>query len=63
MRSLRGRVSGLCQPHYVLDIPAGWGKVPIGPCAIAPQGEEGGWVVEDPAGRRHPYPADPAEAK
>ena len=31
MRSLRGRVSGLCQPTYVLDIPGGHGKSPIGP--------------------------------
>src|SRR5690606_38483579 len=32
MRQMRGRVSGLCQPTYVLDIPGGAGKVPIGPC-------------------------------
>ncbi len=32
MRSLRGAVSGLCQPTYVLDIPGGHGKVPVGPC-------------------------------
>jgi len=31
MRSLRGRLSGLCQPAYVLDIPDGHGKSPIGP--------------------------------
>ena len=31
MRALRGRVSGLCQPDYVLDIPGGHGKVPVGP--------------------------------
>lgn len=31
MRALRGRVSGLCQPDYVLDIPGGYGKVPVGP--------------------------------
>ena len=31
MRQLRGRVSGLCQPHYMLDIPGGHGKTPIGP--------------------------------
>ena len=36
VRSLRGRVSGLCQPTYVLDIPGGYGKVPIGPCAAGP---------------------------
>jgi lysine 2,3-aminomutase len=31
MRNLRGRVSGLCQPDYVLDIPGGHGKAPVGP--------------------------------
>jgi lysine 2,3-aminomutase len=31
MRDLRGRVSGLCQPEYVLDIPGGHGKAPVGP--------------------------------
>ena len=35
VRALRGRVSGLCQPTYVLDIPGGYGKVPIGPSAAA----------------------------
>ena len=29
--SLRGRVTGLAWPTYVLDIPGGHGKVPIGP--------------------------------
>ena len=31
MRALRGRYSGLCQPAYMLDIPGGHGKVPVGP--------------------------------
>jgi lysine 2,3-aminomutase len=31
MRVLRGRLSGLCLPAYVLDMPGGFGKVPIGP--------------------------------
>ena len=31
VRSLRGRVSGLCQPTYVLDIPGGYGTVSIAP--------------------------------
>jgi lysine 2,3-aminomutase len=35
MRGLRGRVSGLCQPEYVLDIPGGHGKVPIGPSYLS----------------------------
>ena len=35
MRSLRGRVSGLCQPDYVLDIPGGHGKSPVGPSYLS----------------------------
>jgi lysine 2,3-aminomutase len=35
MRGLRGRVSGLCQPDYVLDIPGGHGKAPIGPTYLS----------------------------
>ncbi len=31
MRALRGKLSGLAQPTYVLDIPGGFGKVPVGP--------------------------------
>ncbi len=61
VRSLRGRVSGLCQPTYVLDIPGGYGKVPIAPCAVSSGGAEGGWIVEDSAGARHRYPADPED--
>jgi len=36
MRDLRGRVSGLCQPDYVLDIPGGHGKAPVGPNYLSP---------------------------
>ena len=52
MRGLRGRYSGLCQPTYVLDIPDGYGKSPIGPNYLS----EDGAVVEDFNGRRHFYP-------
>ena len=34
MRQLRGRVSGLCQPDYVIDIPGGAGKSPVGPSYV-----------------------------
>ncbi len=49
MRSLRGRLSGIAQPIYVIDIPGGHGKVPIGPQYL---GEN---EIADPKGRRHPY--------
>jgi lysine 2,3-aminomutase len=50
MRALRGRASGLAQPSYVLDIPGGYGKVPIGPNYV---GED---VVEDINGVKRAYP-------
>lgn len=54
MRGLRGRLSGLAQPSYILDIPGGYGKVPIGPDYLHPT--EDGLVVTDPSGQAHPYP-------
>jgi lysine 2,3-aminomutase len=59
MRSLRGRLSGLCQPTFVLDIPGGHGKVPIGPAYLS--GDGGRLRVEDPWGGQRPYPPDDAE--
>ena len=58
MRSLRGRISGLCQPTYVLDIPGGHGKSPIGPSYIERVGSNGcaQTVVTDFNGQRHQYP-------
>ncbi len=52
MRAIHGRYSGLCQPTYVLDIPDGYGKSPIGPSYLS----EDGSVIEDFNGRRHLYP-------
>jgi lysine 2,3-aminomutase len=54
MRGLRGAYSGLCQPTYVLDIPGGHGKVPIGPGYVEAAGD--GLLVEDVNGARHAYP-------
>jgi lysine 2,3-aminomutase len=58
MRALRGRLSGLAQPTYVLDVPGGHGKVPVGP------GYLGGYLGDDPDallvrdafGETHRYP-------
>lgn len=55
MRALRGRVSGLCQPTYVLDIPGGHGKSPIGPNYLS-RDEAGRTQVEDFNGGLHCYP-------
>jgi len=62
MRELRGRVSGLCQPDYVLDIPGGHGKAPVGPNYLAEQREAGPemrYRVADYCGDVHVYPPKP----
>ena len=51
--ALRGRISGLCQPTYVLDIPGGYGKADIGAGAIA--GTDGCFTVRDWQGGEHVY--------
>jgi lysine 2,3-aminomutase len=45
LAALRGHVTGLAWPTYVLDIPGGHGKVPIGPDYLEPDGQ-----VRDPGG-------------
>jgi lysine 2,3-aminomutase len=63
MRHLRGRVSGLCQPEYVLDIPGGHGKAPIGPNYLSHSGSgecdlssEKQYRIVDYCGDVHLYP-------
>jgi lysine 2,3-aminomutase len=56
---LRGRVSGLCQPTYVLDIPGGYGKAPIAASAAHEGDTPGEWIVTDRDGVRHRYPPPP----
>jgi lysine 2,3-aminomutase len=53
MRHLRGRISGLCLPTYVLDIPGGQGKIPIGPTYLSED------QATDWQGNSHSY-RDPA---
>lgn len=59
MKTLRGRLTGIAQPTYVLDIPGGHGKVPIGPDPLTEVGEgrDGTtrWSVEDPNGGTHDW--------
>ncbi len=68
IRALRGRVSGLCQPEYVLDIPGGHGKAPVGPAYLSQansfsrereQPAETRYRVTDYCGEVHLYPPEP----
>ena len=57
VKSLRGNLSGLCQPTYILDIPGGAGKIPVGPAFLSgceTPGVEA--VAEDRHGGQHIYP-------
>ena len=68
MRALRGRVSGLCQPDYVLDIPGDHGKSPVGPGYLSPANSfprqrepdaETRYRIADYCGDVHLYPPKP----
>ena len=53
---LRGRLSGLAQPVYVIDLPGGAGKVPVSPLSCDPEGE--GWRIRDWQGITHYYESE-----
>ena len=54
VKALRGRLSGLAQPTYVLDVPGGHGKVPIGPSYLGDDPDA--LTVDDAFGGQHRYP-------
>jgi lysine 2,3-aminomutase len=58
VKSLRGHLSGLCQPTYILDIPGGAGKIPVGPAFLSGCETPGAApLAEDRFGAQHPYPS------
>lgn len=52
--ALRGKVSGLCIPHYILDIPGGHGKVSLAESPVT-ESSEGCYSIEDRLGNVHNY--------
>jgi lysine 2,3-aminomutase len=54
MRELRARSSGLCQPHYVLDIPGGYAKALLNLGDVEQTGNS--HRLRDAEGQWHPYP-------
>lgn len=55
MRGLRGRLSGPLLPTYVIDIPGGYGKVPINPDYVARGDAPKEWRITDWKGGVHRY--------
>lgn len=52
--ALRGSVSGLCQPHYMLDLPGGHGKVPLAPPTVVAR-DDRRWTLRAWDGAEHDY--------
>jgi len=57
MRSLRGRLSGMCVPQYMIDLPEGGGKIPLLPEYVKTR-SCGEIIVENYQGRAYRYPAE-----
>ncbi len=56
MHELRARVSGVCVPHYVLDIPGGYAKAPLNSSDV--EKTRAGYRLRDHTGRWHEYPPE-----
>ncbi len=56
MKALRGFISGMAVPHYVIDLPNGGGKVPVLPQYIQSHNEKTGEIaLKDYRGDLHTY--------
>jgi lysine 2,3-aminomutase len=54
MRELRARASGLCVPHYVLDIPGGYSKANLASPDLEDDGDS--YRLREAGGALHDYP-------
>jgi lysine 2,3-aminomutase len=58
MEALRGHISGLCIPHYVIDLPGGHGKLPLTPESVV--GRDGDlWRIRSYTGEIVDYCVEP----
>lgn len=55
VKQLRGRVTGLAWPTYALDLPGGYGKMPLTPNYLESLAN-GNYLIEDYQGSKHAYP-------
>ena len=57
IKALQGKISGMAMPFYMLDLPGGGGKIPLGPERIRSWGD-GKMTVENYEQKRFTYPID-----
>ncbi|MGV8074933.1 MAG: KamA family radical SAM protein [Syntrophobacteraceae bacterium] len=62
MHSLRNHISGLSMPHFVVDLPGGYGKIPLTPNYIEKIGSENLTFINY-QGKTCSYPLLPGEAE
>lgn len=55
MDALRGRLSGMGVPHYMVDLPGGGGKIPLTPDYVVDK-HPGRWTIRNFEGRHFNYP-------
>ncbi len=55
MEALRGHTSGLCVPHYVIDLPGGGGKIPLLSEYVVEKRPDK-WLIRNYAGKIYEYP-------
>jgi lysine 2,3-aminomutase len=58
IKSLRGPLSGMASPHYVIDLPGGKGKVPLLPEYVEKRADK--LLIRTPSGELVDYPDSPA---
>lgn len=61
VRRLLSRISGICRPHYMLDIPGGHGKIPLENCYVEAL-QDGTYSLQDYNDNQHVYPPRRASA-
>ena len=60
IKGLRGHMSGMASPHYVIDAPGGGGKIPLSPNYVIGM-EEGSLVFRNFLGDVYRYPESELE--
>ena len=59
MSGLQGHTSGLCVPHFAIDLPGGGGKVPLLPKYVMEENEDG-LLLKNYLGKEYRYPIQKA---
>ncbi|MCP4107103.1 MAG: KamA family radical SAM protein [Desulfobacteraceae bacterium] len=54
MNNLRGHTSGMCVPHFMIDLPGGGGKIPLVPEHVTERKQDK-WIIKNYEGKIYEY--------